>query len=117
MNVTVSDRRLLVPLDGEIDLLTAPVLGAGLQRSLEQSPRQLAVDMSRVSLLSAAGITMLLEAKTAADRLGVALILVDCPRHVRRTLRMTDLHEFFELDPVVQPSEEPVGCQNSAHMR
>jgi anti-sigma B factor antagonist len=107
VNLIRSDRSVVVRLAGDIDMLTSSVLGAGLRRALERQPRELAIDMSRVSLLSAAGITMLLETKAAADSRGVALILVDCPRHVRRTLQLTDLHEFFEQDPVTQPSEEP----------
>lgn len=78
------DRLLVAPLTSEIDLLTAPVMGAGLRRVLERLSRQLAVDMSCVRLLSAAGITMLIETKNVVDGLGIALVLVGCPFPIRQ---------------------------------
>ena len=48
-----------VTVVGEVDTFTAPVLRSTLDSQLEQSPRELVIDLSGVQFLGSAGLAVL----------------------------------------------------------
>jgi anti-sigma B factor antagonist len=90
---------VLLAVDGEVDLMTAPRLHAALLAALRDGPRRMVIlDLSRVSLLSSAGLTAMWEARQTAQRLDEPLrVVVDHARPVVRPLQITGLDRWFEL--------------------
>ncbi|WP_214401662.1 STAS domain-containing protein [Pseudonocardia lacus] len=82
-------------VSGEIDLLTAPALGAFLQSHLDGSRTCLALDLSRVMFFAAAGLHPLLGALDTAERRGVALRPVRLSPAVVHVLELTDTVDCF----------------------
>jgi anti-anti-sigma factor len=83
---------LVVAVDGEVDLNTAPLLRHALGTALSQGPRRIVVDLSRVRFLNTAGLAVLLDAHRRAGP-GIDLMLVATTRATWRPLRLTGLHE------------------------
>src|SRR3954449_6684850 len=65
-------RAILLVVEGEVDLMTAPRLHAALLAALRDGPRRVVIlDLTRVSLLSSAGLNAMWEARrkhTSAGR-------------------------------------------------
>ncbi|QRP47912.1 STAS domain-containing protein [Amycolatopsis sp. FDAARGOS 1241] len=68
-------RDLVVAVDGEVDLCTAPMRCDVLEAALSRAPLRTIVDLSVVWLLNAAGLKVLLEAPRRAGQ-GTDLRLV-----------------------------------------
>jgi anti-sigma B factor antagonist len=85
----------LVAPQGEIDISNVEDLNQGLRSALARRPRQLLVDMSGVSYMDSAGITTLLHARQAVDRIGAELVLVGGSPFIRRLLQMIGVGRLF----------------------
>lgn len=83
-----SDRRV-VQVVGELDVCTAPSLRECLRVQLLMRPVRLAVDLTEVDFLGAAGLHVLLEAHRTGKAAGCEVVLTGAPPHaVRRALRL-----------------------------
>ena len=86
-----------VTVVGEVDTFTAPVLRSSLDSQLEQSPRELVIDLSGVQFLGSAGLAVLVETQKAARSRDVALRLIATTRAVTRPLEVTGLIDLFTI--------------------
>jgi anti-sigma B factor antagonist len=91
------DGRVTVTVVGEVDTFTAPVLRSSLDSQLEQSPRELIIDLSGVQFLGSAGLAVLVETQKAARTRDVALRLIATTRAVTRPLEVTGLIDLFTI--------------------
>jgi anti-anti-sigma factor len=80
-----------VVLDGEIDIVTAPDVRRFLMAAISGGDVHLAVDMSGVTFIDAAGIDVLLAAANRAREAGGGLWLLAPSRQVRRLLGVLHL--------------------------
>src|SRR6476646_8991378 len=80
-----------VVLDGEIDIATAPAIRRFLMAAISGGDVHLAVDMSGVTFIDAAGIDVLVVAANRAREAGGGLSLRAASRQVRRLLGVLDL--------------------------
>jgi anti-anti-sigma factor len=94
LTITVerSGRALVVAVDGDVDLSTAPMLRHALEAALSRAPRRIVVDLSLVRFLNVAGLEVLLDAHRRAAP-GTDLRLVATTRATRRPLRLTGTDE------------------------
>lgn len=102
---------VVVTLGGDLDLLTCPAAGRGLREGLERDGCQvLVVDLSRVTFLGAAALTILLELRSLAVARQVELRLVASTKQVLRPLEVTGLSiEFTIYDCLAGATEKPAG--------
>ncbi|WP_328608314.1 STAS domain-containing protein [Amycolatopsis sp. NBC_00345] len=85
-------RTMVLVLDGDLDLHTAPTVREAIESALAQGPRRLVVDLSAVRFLNSAGLTVLLDGhRAAASR--TDLRLVATTRATWRPLQITRVHE------------------------
>ena len=94
---TSGDGVVTVTVVGEVDTFTAPVLRASLDTQLEQSPRELVIDLSGVQFLGSAGLAVLVETQKAARSRDVGLRLIATTRAVTRPLEVTGLIDLFTI--------------------
>jgi anti-sigma B factor antagonist len=92
-----ADGAVTVTVVGEVDTFTAPVLRSSLDSQLEQSPRELVIDLSGVQFLGSAGLAVLVETQKAARSRDVALRLIATTRAVTRPLEVTGLIDLFTI--------------------
>nr|WP_246381361.1 DUF6292 family protein [Prauserella isguenensis] len=74
-------------IEGELDLLTAPIVRRELDSAAEQGRHRLVVDMSGVEFCSVAGVELLLRAARRAGNRGGGLAVV-AGRQVRRVVQL-----------------------------
>jgi anti-anti-sigma factor len=83
---------LVVAVDGDVDLSTAPMLRHALDEALGRAPRRIVVDLSLVRFLNTAGLEVLLDAHRRAGP-DTDLRLVATTRATWRPLQLTRTHE------------------------
>ncbi|MGW3992492.1 STAS domain-containing protein [Amycolatopsis sp. NPDC004772] len=99
LRVTAHDAgsAVVLAVAGEVDLLSAPLLGDGVTTALAGAPDLLVIDLSEVSFLASIGITVLLEARHAAGTAARLRVVAPGDGVVSRTLRLTGLHEALAV--------------------
>jgi anti-anti-sigma factor len=96
----LSDHVVRVAVIGEIDLVTAALLRAGLLSVISTGhPQWIEVDLSGVPFLDCSGLGVLVVVRQAAARAGCHLRIADPQPIVRRVLEMTGLLGFLTWDP------------------
>ena len=103
MTVVSDPPSATVVLDGEIDIATAPAIRRLLMAAISGGDVHLAVDMSGVTFLGAAGIGVLVDAANRAREAGGGLSLLAPSRQVRR------LVDVLHLDGILPAAQRPVG--------
>ena len=122
LNVTLSDvapNTILCVVDGEIDLLTVPVLREKLTDVINAVPSHLVIDLSAVPFLASSGLNILIEILAAQKTMGRRLaLIVNNNRVVTRALQVTQLDRVFavhaELAAAVTACRTPTGTGGSA---
>lgn len=97
LSTSTEDGVVTVTVVGEVDTFTAPVLRSTLDSQLEQSPRELVIDLSGVQFLGSAGLAVLVETQKSARSREVALRLIATTRAVTRPLEVTGLIDLFTI--------------------
>jgi anti-anti-sigma factor len=92
-----------VVLDGEIDIATAPAVRRFLMAAISGGDVRLAVDMSGVTFIDAAGIGVLVAAANRARQAGGGLSLLAPSWQVRRLL------DIFHLDAILPAAQRSGG--------
>ncbi|MEU7628586.1 STAS domain-containing protein [Nocardia sp. NPDC049220] len=87
----------LLMVGGEIDLATAPRLRAELTSVGASRTETLVLDLSPVTFLAAAGLTVLVEAQAEAVRSHCRVLVITTARSVERVLGITGLSTEFHL--------------------
>ena len=100
-----------VVLDGEIDISTAPAIRRLLMAAISGGNVHLAVDMSGVTFIGAAGIGVLVAAANRARQAGGSLSLLAPSRQVRRLL---DILHLDAILPAAQRSGGPFVAGSAA---
>jgi len=103
MTVVSDPPSAAVALDGEIDIATAPAIRRLLMAAISGGDVHLAVDMSGVTFLGAAGIGVLVAAANRAREAGGSLSLLAPSPQVQR------LVDVLHLDGILPAAQPPVG--------
>jgi anti-anti-sigma factor len=99
-----------IPVIGELDSLTSPVLAAEITRHLGRRPDVLLLDLTRLNYLGVAGLAMLLRARSEAERANTDLVLTG--RLSSAVARMLSLVGWSESEcpamfPAALPADQP----------
>jgi anti-sigma B factor antagonist len=92
-----------VALDGEIDISNCPAIRRFLMAAISGGNVHLAVDMSGVTFIGAAGIGVLVAAANRAREAGGSVSLLAPSRQVRRLL------DIVHLDAILPAAQRPGG--------
>jgi anti-sigma B factor antagonist len=89
---------LVIAAIGEVDVDTAPALGAALNACIDEADGPCILDLTAVTFLNSAGLTMLLAATDRAEAHRERLrIVVDSNRPVIRPIQVTGLDNELAL--------------------
>jgi anti-sigma B factor antagonist len=93
------DGTLVIAAIGEVDLDTAPALGAAIKACIDEAGgKPCILDLTAVTFLNSAGLTMLLQAADRAEEVREPLrIVVDANRPVIRPIQVTGLDNELSL--------------------
>ena len=95
------DTTVILHVEGDLDVLTAPTLGTHLDVALSGALKVLIVDITKVGFLSSAGISMLVETHRLTERAGISLRVVAEGPATARPLRMMNIDEIIDLYPTL----------------
>ncbi|KMO68964.1 Anti-sigma-F factor antagonist RsfB [Mycolicibacterium obuense] len=95
------DTTVILHVEGDLDVLTAPTLGTHLDVALSGALKMLIVDITKVGFLSSAGISMLVETHRLTERAGISLRVVAEGPATARPLRMMNIDEIIDLYPTL----------------
>ncbi|MFI9409915.1 STAS domain-containing protein [Nocardia gamkensis] len=90
---------ILLMVEGEIDAATAPRFRAELAGACLRPAATLVLDLSPVTFLAAAGLSVLVEAQAEAARSRRRLMLITMVRPVDRAIEVTGLAGRFHRVP------------------
>ena len=93
----------LVPLPARLDVATSADVRRLLHEAVDHCVGDLRLDASRVDVIDAAGLGVLVGARRRADLIGVRVVLVDPPPRLHRLLAVTRLSRLFAFDATTQP--------------
>jgi anti-anti-sigma factor len=111
MTVVSDSLSATVVLDGEIDIATAPAIRRLLMAAISGGDIHLAVDMSGVTFIGAAGIGVLVAAANQAREGGGSLsLLAPSPQ----MLLLLDVLHLVEILPAAQHSRDPFAAGSAA---
>jgi anti-sigma B factor antagonist len=96
--ITESEGRLILALEGEIDLEQAGAVRRALLDALKKR-RTVLVDLSAVTYIDSSGIASLVEGLQVAKKQKSELALVAVSQRVRRVLELARLDKVFEIHP------------------
>jgi anti-anti-sigma factor len=96
---TVPPDAVVLAVRGAVDLSTSPLLQHLLLSHLRDAAPRVTIDLTEVSFLSAAGLTVLVNVKQAAVSAGSSLCLVARTRVVLLPLTITGLDSEFDIYP------------------
>jgi anti-sigma B factor antagonist len=93
----------VLAVSGEVDMATAPRLRRDVLAALRDAPEALVLDLTGVTFLGSAGLTVLVEARRSA---GTAL-RVAAGHAARRTIEVAGLTALFSVHPTVAAALAP----------
>jgi anti-sigma B factor antagonist len=82
-------RDVMLSVQGDVDLATAPELEAALERALKGPARRLVVDLRGVEFLDSTGLALLVRQEEAARASHRHLVVVKGPPQVQQVFELT----------------------------
>ena len=95
------DRPNVLPLEGEIDLHISPNVTASLSTMIEKKPKQLIVDLSRVTYIDSSGLAALIQGMQNAEEYGGKFALAGLQETIRTIFEIARLDQVFQIFPDV----------------
>ena len=96
-SIAVSDRPNVLSLEGEIDLHVSPRVSISLRQMIEKKPKQLVVDLSRVTYLDSSGLAVLIESMQNVEKYGGKFAIVGVQETVRSIFDIARLDQVFRI--------------------
>jgi anti-sigma B factor antagonist len=89
---------VLISVEGEVDLATAPELEAALERALQRPGRRaVVVDLRGVEFLDPSGLSMLVRQHRLARAAARRLIVIKGPPQVQQVFELTGLSAYLTM--------------------
>ncbi|MFP5372213.1 MAG: STAS domain-containing protein [Actinomycetes bacterium] len=92
------DGTIVLTLQGELDMATAPGLGQAINQALDTLPTSLRLDLSELSFLDSTGIRVLIAGCRRAAVQGCSFILASPSRSVLKALRLTGVDRLMVIE-------------------
>jgi anti-sigma B factor antagonist len=102
------ERTVVVAATGDLDLTTAPELADAISAAARKEPKALIVDLSQLTFLASAGMSLLIEAHRDMEPKARFGVVADGPC-TSRPLKLIGLDSIFDLYPTLD--EALAECQ------
>jgi anti-sigma B factor antagonist len=97
----------VIAVTGDVDMATDQAISAEIGDQFALRPRALIIDLTGVTFLGLAGVTLLVAAATMAQRCDVRLAVV-ASRAALRVLELTDVNQLLDLHPTLPDALAPL---------
>jgi anti-sigma B factor antagonist len=93
------NREKILPLEGEIDLHVSPRIASSLRNLIKNKPKQVVVDLSRVTYIDSSGLAVLIEGMQNVEGYGGKFALAGLQEKVRPIFEIARLDQVFRIFP------------------
>src|SRR6266550_3709544 len=94
-------RPTIISLEGEIDLHVSPRIAATLIAAVKEKPRNLIVDLAKVSYIDSSGLAVLIEAMQSVEKYRGKFALAALQENVKPIFEIARLDQVFRIFPDV----------------
>ena len=94
-------RPRVISLEGEIDLHVSPRIAATLIAAVKEKPRNLIVDLAKVSYIDSSGLAVLIEAMQSVEKYRGKFALAALQENVKPIFEIARLDQVFRIFPDV----------------
>jgi anti-anti-sigma factor len=98
LTITIDVPQACVMLSGELDAVTASVLGEAISILMSATPKQITIDLGGLHFIDAAGLGHLVQLRQTLARAGQALTLRRPSNRIAQTFAIGGLQELLEPD-------------------
>jgi anti-sigma B factor antagonist len=91
----------VLPLNGEIDLHVSPEVAGSLRTMIAGKPKQVVVDLTKVTYLDSSGLAVLIEGMQNVREYGGRFGLAGVQEDVKHVFDIARLDQVFEIYPDV----------------
>jgi anti-sigma B factor antagonist len=95
------DRSAVLSLKGEIDLHVSPGIGESLRQMTAKKPKQLVVDLTKVTYVDSSGLAVFIEAMQNVQEYGGQFALVGLQETVLSIFEIARLDQVFQIFPTI----------------
>jgi len=96
-----TDQPNVLPLEGEIDLHVSPEVAESLRSMIAKKPKQVVVDLSKVTYLDSSGLAVLIEGLQKVQEYGGRFAIVGMQESVKHIFDIARLDQVFQIFPDV----------------
>jgi anti-anti-sigma factor len=93
-----ADTTVVIVVEGELDLATAPRLQRELLALFALPVHVVTLDLGAMTFMDSSGLNVLNRVRRTADDHGIKLTLRDVRDHVRKVLDLTHMTELFVIE-------------------
>ena len=93
------DDTIVLRLQGELDMATAPGLGRTLDTAIGAGPATIALDLRELTFVDSTGIRVLITACRQAEKAGCRFVVRSPSRPVRKALLLTGVDRLMAIEP------------------
>ncbi len=97
--VKLNNKEHVLPLEGEIDLHVSPRISASLGALIDDKPKQVVVDLTKVSYIDSSGLAVLIEGMQNVEAYGGKFALAGLQSNVRPIFEIARLDQVFRIFP------------------
>jgi anti-anti-sigma factor len=112
MTVSFETDRTVVDVGGEIDMLTAPTMGALLRALVDQGHQPLVLDFARLTFMDASGLSVIVDIAGRLARSAAELRVRSVPAFTQRILDIAGVSGLLRLEALVA---DPAGLGPEGH--
>lgn len=87
---------------GIMDMAAAPILTEQIRAILRRRPKALVVDLTRVTFLATAGMSVLMETDRKSEELSIALKVVADGPVTAKPMELLGIHDLLDMYPTVE---------------
>ena len=91
----------VLPLDGEIDLHVSPEVAASLRTMIENKPKHVVIDLTKVTYLDSSGLAVLIEGMQNVQEYGGKFAVAGLQESVKHIFDIARLDQVFRIFPTV----------------
>ncbi len=97
--VEARDGKVVLRLDGELDMASAATLARAVHTALEAGPAAISLDLSELTFVDSTGVGVFVAGHRRAASTGCSFVLHSPRRAVLRTLQLTGIDQLIDIDP------------------
>jgi anti-sigma B factor antagonist len=94
-----NNKENVLPLEGEIDLHVSPRISASLGAMIDEKPKQVVVDLTKVTYIDSSGLAVLIEGMQNVEAYGGQFALVGLQDKVKPIFEIARLDQVFRIFP------------------